>query len=180
MSGKPSDAGPLALQLFRDDDDDEDVFYKKKLEALVNGNVTPSQAASDFDAWIIDENNKRLAEFMKRQNPRGPTPEEEEQDISPGGIMPNTSGYIGMVFPSIARLCSAFPPFHAGQDRIIQFLEALRAMPEHQAPDHNPSGGPGDKVDMITLWPFGDNWMALAEVFRREAEGKFTDICSQQ
>ena len=32
-------------KLFSGDDDEEDLFWKRKLEALINGDVTPSQAA---------------------------------------------------------------------------------------------------------------------------------------
>jgi len=170
MAFQPSDSEPLDVQLFRDDDDDEDLVYKKKLHALVVGDVTPSEAATDFDAWIVGESNMRLKELMKRPDPRNLTPEEEEQGLSLRALAPNASGYIEMVFPSIAKLLSAFPPFHPKQDSIIQFLEALRAMPEHQVPDGIPAGASNDGDHMITLWPFGGNWMALAEVFRREAD----------
>lgn len=174
MAVEQSDEKPLDLQLFRDDDDNEDLFYKKRLHALVNGDVTPSTAAADFDAWIVDEANTRLKELMKRPDPRNLTPEEEEQGVSLRAVAPNPSGSIEMVFQSIARLCSAFPPYHPGQDRIIQFLEVLRAMPEHQVPDGVPAEDPDDHDHMVSLWPFGDNWMALAEVFRMEADG----LCS--
>ncbi|EGN96878.1 hypothetical protein SERLA73DRAFT_185094 [Serpula lacrymans var. lacrymans S7.3] len=161
---------PLDLQLFRDDDDEEDVLYKKRLFALMNGNVTPSEAAAAFDAWVVDEANTRLKELMKRPDPRNLTSEDEERGIvSMRAIAPNPSGNIELVFPSIAKLCSAFPPHHPGQDRIIQFLEALRAMPEHQVPEGVPAEDRNDHYEMTTLWPFGGNWMALAEVFRREA-----------
>ena len=169
MAFEQSDAKPLELRLFRDDDDEEDLLYKKKLYALVNGDVTPSQAATDFDAWIVDEANIQLREFVKRPDLENLTPEEKARGIvSLRALAPNPSGNIEMVFKSVARLCSAFPPYHPGQDRIIHFLEALRAMPEHQVPDGVPKG---DSYHMVTLWPFGENWMALAELFRREADG---------
>ncbi|KAL2004513.1 hypothetical protein VTN00DRAFT_3398 [Thermoascus crustaceus] len=156
MAIEQSDEKPLDLQLFRNDDDDEDIFYKKRLHALVNGDVTPSKAATNFDAWIVDEANMRLKELMKRPDPRNLTPEEEEQGITLRSVAPNGSGNIEMVFQSIAK--------------IIQFLETLRAMPEHRVPDGVPAEDPDDQDQMIRLWPFGGNWMALAEVFRREAD----------
>ena len=172
MASEQSDAKPLELRLFNDDDDEEDLLYKKKLYALVNGDVTSSQAATDFDAWIVDEANTRLKEFMKRPDLKNLTSEEEERGIvSLRALAPNPSGDIEMVFKSVARLCSAFPPYHPGQDRIIHFLEALRAVPEHQVPDGAPKGDSDDHDQMITLWPFGGNWMALAELFRREGDG---------
>ncbi|EGO19745.1 hypothetical protein SERLADRAFT_442575 [Serpula lacrymans var. lacrymans S7.9] len=42
---------PLDLQLFRDDDDDGDLFYKRRLHALINGNVSPPKAATNFDTY---------------------------------------------------------------------------------------------------------------------------------
>jgi hypothetical protein len=171
MTSEQSDAKALELRLFNDDDDEEDLLYKKKLYALVNGDVTPSQAATDFDAWIVDEANTRLKEFMKRPDIKNLTSEEEERGIvSLRALAPNPSGDIEMVFKSVARLCSAFPPYHPGQDRIIHFLEALRAVPEHQVPDGAPKGDSDDHDQTITLWPFGGNWMALAELFRREGD----------
>ncbi|KAN0072030.1 hypothetical protein V8E54_009759 [Elaphomyces granulatus] len=65
MASEQSDVKPLKLRLFKDDDD-EDLLYKKKLQALLNG-----------DVWVVDKANNRLKEFMKRQDPKNLlTPEE--------------------------------------------------------------------------------------------------------
>jgi hypothetical protein len=166
----------LDLQLFRDDSDDEGQLCDGILHALVNGNLTPSQAAANynFDARIINDANVRLEKLMKRPDSRNLTPEEEERGEIMRAIAPNSSGCIELAFQSITRLCSAFPPYHPGQDRILQFIEALRALPEHQVPVGVPAENSDDPDQMLTLWPFGGNWMALAEVFRMEANGMFS------
>jgi hypothetical protein len=48
-----------------------------------------------------------------------------------------------------------FPPYHAGQSRVIEFLKALRAMPEHQAPDCFRDNTNLENVEMQPLWPSG-------------------------
>ncbi|KAJ0366987.1 hypothetical protein COL154_003496 [Colletotrichum chrysophilum] len=169
MATEDLDSRVLSLNLFADDDDEEDILYKRKLQNLIDGTVTPSEAAADFDAWVVQDANNRLKQLLKRPDPKNLTPEEEAKGMSLRAIAPNASGSIDLVFPTIAKLCSAFPPFHPGQDAIVQFLEALRAMPDHQVPDGIPNGD-GDDSHFITLWPFGDDWMALTEIFRREAE----------
>lgn len=171
MTTEPSEVEPLALQLFSDNDDEEDLMYKPILQALVDHSVTPSEAAVQFDAWVVNESNRRLTELMKRPEPTLSL-EEEEKGMHLRAILPNASGNIELAFSTIAKLLSSFPPYHAGQDRIIQFLESLRAMPEHQAPDGLPSGDSSDSDHLITLWPFGDSWMALDEIFHQEADGE--------
>ncbi|KAI1878250.1 uncharacterized protein JN550_000432 [Neoarthrinium moseri] len=170
MSSNDMNVKVFDLQLFIDDEDEEDIAYKQKLQSLVNGTVTPSQAATGFDHWIVEGANNRLKWLEQRVDPRSLTAEEEESGMTMRVIAPNASGKIEMVFPTIARLSTAFPPFHPGQDAIVQFLEALRALPEHQVPDGIPSEDPSSRDYLMTLWPFGGNWMALAEHFRREAD----------
>ncbi|EGN94252.1 hypothetical protein SERLA73DRAFT_155611 [Serpula lacrymans var. lacrymans S7.3] len=117
---------PLDLQLFRDDDDDGDLFYKRRLHALINGN---------------------------RLDPRTLTPGEEEKGIVSMRaitLTPSPSGNIEMVFSTIARLCSTFPLHHPGQDRIIHFLEALRAMWEQQVPNGVPAEDHNDHFETQT------------------------------
>ncbi|EQB57551.1 hypothetical protein CGLO_02308 [Colletotrichum gloeosporioides Cg-14] len=169
MATEDLDSRVLSLNLFTDDDDEEDILYKGKLQNLIDGTVTPSEAADDFDAWVVRDANNRLKELLKRPDPKNLTSEEEAKGMSLRAIAPNASGSIDLVFPTIAKLCSAFPPFHPGQDAIVQFLEALRAMPKHQVPDGIPDGDEDDS-HLITLWPFGEDWMALTEIFRREAD----------
>ena len=172
MASQDPGLQPLDPKLYSDDDDEEDTFWKRKLEALLNGDVTPSQAATDFDSCVVEEANTRHVELLKRPDPRSLTVEEEENGVpSTRAIAPNPSGNIELVFPWIATLCSAFPPHHEKQDRIIQFLEALRDMPRHDVYEGVPPENSDEPYNTTTLWPFGGNWMALAEVFRIETYG---------
>lgn len=172
MNSQDPGLHPLDPKLFSDDDDEEDIFWKRKLEALINGDVTPSKAATDFDSSVVGEANTCHAELLKRPDPRNLTADEEENGVpSMRAIAPNPSGSIELVFPWIATVCSAFPPHHEKQDRIIQFLESLRDMPRHDVYEGTPPEDPNGPYTTTTLWPFGGNWMALAEVFRIEAYG---------
>ncbi|KAE8382366.1 hypothetical protein BDV26DRAFT_278148 [Aspergillus bertholletiae] len=156
---------PLEIKLFGPHDDDEDLFCKNLLLSLVGGEISPTQAAHDLDKWIVDKANTDLEERKKYPDPWNvPSPE------SPSWVAPNPSGLITCFFESFARLCSAFPPGHAGQDRLIHFLEALRTMPKHEVPNYLPNDPPADFYYLLKLWPFGGNWLSLTEVFRVEAE----------
>lgn len=172
MASQDPGLQPLDTNLFRDNDDEEDLFWKRKLEALINNDVTPSQAATDFDLCIVEEANTRHAELLKRPDPRNLTDEEEANGlVSMRAIAPNPSGNIELVFPWIATLCSAFPPHHEKQDKIIQFLEALRDMPKHEVYEGVPPEDPDEPYGTTTLWPFGGSWIALPELFRVESYG---------
>lgn len=167
MASQDPGLQPLDTNLFSDNDDEEDLFWKRKLEALINNDVTPSQAATDFDLCVVEEANTRHAELLKRPDPRNLTSEEDENGVpSMRAIVPNPIGSIELFFPWIATLCSAFPPYHEKQDRIIQFLEALQDMPRNDVYDGTPPEVPNEPYTTTTLWPFGGNWMALAEMFR--------------
>jgi len=182
MASESLDSKPLDLKLFEDTDDEEDIRYKQLLLALVDGDVTPAQAARDFDARVVGESNRRLQLLLSRPK-LALTAEEVEEGISYRSITPNASDIIEPMFRTIARLCSAFPPFHSGQDRLISFFEELRILPEHEAPDwiSEPDDNDEETLDgiagtvtqptMIPLWPFGDHWGTLTEDFRRAWEG---------
>lgn len=70
MVPEDSSEKQLDIQLYREDNDDEEIFYKGKLEALINSDKTPSAAAADFDAFVVQETHKRLTELLKRPDPR--------------------------------------------------------------------------------------------------------------
>ncbi|TEA09872.1 hypothetical protein C8034_v011598 [Colletotrichum sidae] len=149
----------LSLNLFDDDDDEEDAVCKQKLTDLANGTTNPRNAAIDFDRWVVQRANDRLTELLKKNG----------HGSAPRYASPNVSGTIEVTWAAIARLCSAFPPHHPGQDTIIQFLEVLGDLPKHQAPDQMPESE-SDETHLVTLWQFGDNDVSPTEIFRREAE----------
>lgn len=86
-------------------------------------------------------------------------------------IAPNPSGDLEELIQWIARLCSAFPPYHPGQDRIIKFLEVLRDLPRREVPDGvPPEDGSEEPYPTMTFWEF-ESWGWLAEIFRVEESG---------
>ncbi|KAI0841302.1 hypothetical protein F5Y06DRAFT_261238, partial [Hypoxylon sp. FL0890] len=153
---------PLILDLYEDDDTD-DRFCKSLMRHLVEGSRAPSQVAQDLDTWVVNESSRRLQEFTTRPD----LVEKDEDGYVPRRSMPNASGYVEIFFQSFPNLCPVFPPYHAGQTRIIQFVEALVAMPEHQAPDYFTNGNLSD-VHMISLWSDGGY---RTEQFRIGADG---------
>ncbi|OTA55961.1 hypothetical protein K449DRAFT_375931 [Hypoxylon sp. EC38] len=146
MAVNQDEPRPLILDLY-DDDDTDDRFCKSLMRHLVEGSRTPSQLAKDLDEWVMNESSRRLQELSSRPD----LIEKDEDGYVPRRSMPNASGYVELFFQSFPNLCSVFPPYHAGQTRMIQFLEALMAMPEHQAPDSFADGVLSD-VRMIPLW----------------------------
>ncbi|KAH8684212.1 hypothetical protein BGZ60DRAFT_367016 [Tricladium varicosporioides] len=167
-----SDAKPLDMRLFNEHDDVDDLLHKRILEAMVNGDISPKKAATNITAWIVEKSNEEMQKRMKQ--PREDLTPEEEVNRPP---LPNASRYINSMLESVIVLCGAFPPDHPGQDRIIQFLEALREMPECQVPESETI----NKHDsMITLWPFDrKNFFSLPYKFRFQAEDysyPFSDI----
>lgn len=183
---------PLPLQLYTDNDNAETIAVKSRLESLVTGDITPTRAALDFDSWVVNEAERRLEVFKGRngQARYDPTPEEVARGIdNVRSIGPNPEGHINDISEGIAKLSSSFPPFHPSQDLIIEFLEALRGLPQHEAPNVTPiwrlyDGNTGElKIpdhpgwDIMKLWAFDDPESDLATLvkdrFREEAESKF-------
>lgn len=165
---------PLPLKLYSEYDDEEDLPIKKRLEALVNGDMSPSQAAIDFDTTITEVTNRRQKEMMKRPDPQALTPEERAQGANMYDLVPNPRLTIHTIFLSIARLCSAFPPYHPGQNQIVEFLEALRALPRHEVYTGCPSEDPNEPYPTVLLWPLEGNWEAVAELFDYEITCMYT------
>lgn len=118
---------PLLLNLYPKRDDEEELPVKHKLEALVNGEITPTVLALDLDNHIISNNTRQHAQIMKRLEPWRCTltPEEESRGASFYGLAPNPEPEIGTIFEATARLCAAFPSYHTGQILIIELLGTL-------------------------------------------------------
>ncbi|PYH92798.1 hypothetical protein BO71DRAFT_485099 [Aspergillus ellipticus CBS 707.79] len=75
-----------------------------------------------------------------------------------------------MVIQWAARLCSALPPGHVGQDRIIAFLEALRDLPRHEVAKVVFPTNEGEIVEnmfqTMEVWLLDGRWLSLQEEFR--------------
>ncbi|OJJ86310.1 uncharacterized protein ASPGLDRAFT_72654 [Aspergillus glaucus CBS 516.65] len=158
---------PLPLRLYDEFDEEEELWIKPRLEALVKGDLTPSQAAVEFDTMLTEDTNRKHDKLMKRTDPRNLTPEEEGQGANMYTIMPHPRIYIGPMFSSISRLCSAFPPYHEGQTRIVEFLLALRSLPRHEIFKDLPPEDPNEPYPTLTLWPFEErSWEECYPPFR--------------
>ncbi|PWY83394.1 hypothetical protein BO70DRAFT_361513 [Aspergillus heteromorphus CBS 117.55] len=157
---------PLSLNLYEDFDDDEDLWYKGILVSLVTGDVTPTQAAIDIDTYITQLANQRYEAYQEYQELHpGQTPTDEEERDRVSG--PNPRGDVEMLIQWAARLCSAFPPSHAGQERIISFLEALRDLPRHKVLNVVFPREEGDGMyTAMELWPLRGRWLSLQQEFR--------------
>lgn len=86
---------------------------------------------SRYRLWLVhrrggEHTPRRVPQTAWSQKPHGRRGRERSRAIAP-----NPSGNIELVFPWIATLCSVFSAHHEKQDRIFQFLEALRDMPKH-------------------------------------------------
>lgn len=59
------------------------------------------------------------------------------------------------------------------QDRIIAFLEELKAFSRHDVPDGVLPGpeNPVESFPSITLWPIQGTWEGIPEIFRVEILG---------
>ncbi|RAK81900.1 uncharacterized protein BO72DRAFT_444375 [Aspergillus fijiensis CBS 313.89] len=177
----------LDFNIFEHHDDEEDLFYKNKLVAIVEGEVTPKQAAIEIDTFITHDSERlyklhRAYHFSPEDLPdeiRGQLPLPADSNERELGIhCPNPGGHIEMFMHWVFRLGSAFPPGHVGQDRLIAFLEALRDLPRHEIVTiASPSvASPSDdqvEQNMYTtleVWPIGGHWLLLQMVAHYEAQ----------
>lgn len=140
----------LDLSLYEGNPDQNDIFCKTLLQSLADDTKEPAEAAHELDGWVMRESTRLLEEFRAR-------PELVKSDafVVSRATTPNASGLVEHFFRGFPRLCSIFPPHHPGQTRIVEFLEALLAMPTHDAPDSFSSADDLSNVSMITLWPRG-------------------------
>ncbi|PYH86425.1 hypothetical protein BO82DRAFT_397598 [Aspergillus uvarum CBS 121591] len=133
----------LPLNLYEEWDDEGDLAYKNILRPS-------AQQASPYQL----------------------TPEEIARGLTSIRELASSAwGQVKRIFQWIAVLCSAVPPSHSAQNRIIMFMEALRAMPLHKVlclgPDSN-EGKDVEPFEEMPLWPLGKNWCGSADAFRRE------------
>ncbi|PYI24822.1 hypothetical protein BO99DRAFT_439067 [Aspergillus violaceofuscus CBS 115571] len=176
----------LDLNLLEDWDDEEGIWYKKLLISLVNGETSPTQAATEIDTYITREPNERYElhrayTYHRDQIPPHTVLNEDpltvrmegstEEEVTIGAPAPGA--HFEMVVRWITRLASAFPPEHVGQDRIVAFLEALRTLPRHGIHIINPSRENDEEDNFYTtlkVWPLDGNFLALSSEVRYEGE----------
>jgi hypothetical protein len=165
--------------LFDEDDDIEDVAYKEVINDLITQQTTPAQAAEAIDEWVVREANTKYEQLRQRDPPFYLTPEEKDSVYLVG---PNASRHVEMMVGTVAKICSAYPPGHTAQNALIEFFQALKALPRHDVPNlsyEDDSDEPTFDIK-LTLWSFGTPSVEyLAQRFQREAEGAscgFDDI----
>lgn len=183
------DEKPLAVQFSTNDGDKKEGKVTSYLLALLDGSTTCSQAAYDFNALVVGEANQRLSTFQRRIGRARYEVSAEEasrgiDDIRTIGPYPE--GKINELFGEIAKICSSFPPCHATQNLLIDFLNALWAIPAQQVPHLTPiwrleeSGSDAPGWNMMKLWPFedaeGDLAYLIQSIFREEAESKLLTV----
>ena len=167
MAAQDVNTATLDPRLFDEDDDAEDLAYKQTLNGVITLATAPSQAATQIDDWVTSEANARF----RRLKDRALTQEEKDSLYLIG---PNPSRHVDMIVGCIARLCSAYPPAHAAQNALIDFIQALHDLPHHEVPDLSYDDSDKPVFDKTcSLWPFGTRSTEyLAQRFQREAEGE--------
>jgi len=171
MATSVSQTKPLVFNLYEEWDEENEIVYKGILNSLVAGTTTPSQAATAFDKWIVNDSYTRHANLMKRDDPRYLTSEEEAQGLNMNLIKPNPTGELTEVFKVIGTLFTALAPYSTEQNAVFDFLEALRAMPRHKIPSSTPWDDEED-CRYMELWNFGHDEFCYTEELRRVDEGK--------
>ncbi|KAK7917598.1 hypothetical protein PG985_011206 [Apiospora marii] len=141
---------PLDLSLYDSDPDQDDIFCKNLLRALADGTREPADAARELDAWVTRQSMRSLEEFRAR-----PELVQSDGTVVHQTSTPNASGFLQRFFQGFPRICALFLSHHPGQTRVIEFLEALLAMPAHDAPDHFPDADDLGNVTTVALWPRG-------------------------
>ncbi|KAJ5333009.1 hypothetical protein MYU51_005281 [Penicillium brevicompactum] len=179
--------------LFEEDDNAKELACKNIIKKLITQQITPFQAAEAVDEWVVRDSTTKYDKFRQRDPPFTLNPGENAFDDGP-----NTCGLVDMVIRIVAHICSAYPPGHIVQDSLIEFFQALKAMPRHDAPDvtykHDLTEDCGsdecgsDKCGTdeltfegkVTLWAFGTKSFAWRIWdFFREAEDiayPFSDV----
>lgn len=157
--------------LFDEDDSTEEVVYKGIIMDLITQRTTPAQAAAALDEWVVREATTKHDRLRQRDPPFNLTSEEKESLFF---VAPDASRHVEMMIGTVAKICSAYPPGHTAQSLLIEFFQALKALPLHDVP-HTGYKDDSDKPVFdakLTLWSFGTpSIVFLAQRFRRGAKG---------
>lgn len=151
MASTPAIQLPLDVSFYQDSTDADTIFCKTLLEALADGTIDAAEAAHDLDAWVTGECTRQLEELRSRPG----VVEKTSYGIVSRANTPNASGYVEHFFKGFPSIGAVFPPHDAGQTRLITFLEALMAMPLHQAPETFTNTTDSEQVESISLWSCG-------------------------
>jgi hypothetical protein len=176
MASRPETTSlqPLKPLLFDDDDDADDLKWKSILNSLITGEKSPVDAAAAFDSWLVNQSKGRWETYSTWREAQFQKDDPDDFDPNDTPIPPLIGSSMDVIFLTFAKLLIAYPPNHDGQNRLIEFLEALRAMPRKKVQDgHGGWISKGEDIGLTELWPFETDQWGLAESFRRISEGKF-------
>ncbi|PYI21631.1 hypothetical protein BO99DRAFT_327542, partial [Aspergillus violaceofuscus CBS 115571] len=120
-------------------DDDNDLWIKQRLEALVNQQITPQQLALDMD--------RRITALVRPNRDDVPEPH-------------HVRYFIGPFFQALTKCCSGFPPYHPGQNNLIALIKTLNELPRHIVPE-----GLSPAEIEEEPWKATNIWQACAEAF---------------
>ena len=159
----------IDLQLYRDDAEEE-LMTKSILYSLVNGDLTPSDAAQRYDSWIVNNASSRLSTVLERQSPHALTEEEEERGVHRASVAPNPSGDLWFMIEQVGNAALAIPPSHPGQEKLINLLESLEAMPPKTVPQCTGDDLTGQDFP-LELYKNMDETLSIRQWFCELAEG---------
>ncbi|KAJ5287119.1 hypothetical protein N7478_002805 [Penicillium angulare] len=137
---------PLPFNLYEEDDEEQDLWIKSRLESLVNGALQPSQLAAEIDNKTTEDTNRQYEALVSQLK------EGDDDDL----VVPPPRIHLSPLFSAIVRLLFAFPAKHPGQNAIVELLLALKALPRHPIYAGLPSDDLSKPHPTVTLWPFGE------------------------
>ncbi|PWY82022.1 hypothetical protein BO70DRAFT_362013 [Aspergillus heteromorphus CBS 117.55] len=158
-------------------------FFRRKLDRLVAGDITPLDAALDFDACITAAANQRheaLAARLKdaRTRPLAHRPDPTPARISkPLEIGPDPIASAVLLLDFVATYCSSVPPWCPAQERLVAFVAALKALPVHGVLDGPPPEDPAKPHHRVWLWAFECTWLGEIAVEGFESVGRENCHC---
>lgn len=113
-------AGNLDLRLFDADDDARDLALKQIIQSVISASSTPAQAAAQLDQWMADQTEKAWQNIKDK---------DIESLSDAWGECPNPRRDYAVFMGFLATVCSAYPPGHASQENLAEFIRKLRGLP---------------------------------------------------
>lgn len=139
-----SETVPLAWILADPSDDEHDDELNTMMQRLVDGEVEAAAAAGKIDALIVNSCQKRYADQCESISDKQDSPENEEN----AGNIDTPSGWVPHLWRTVGKVAIAVPHHHAGQDRLVRFVQELFCLPSRTVSFISPYG---DTLDH-TFW----------------------------
>jgi hypothetical protein len=113
---------PLTLNFLLEDTPapyQDENFCKSLLLALLEDTMHPSKVAHYLDEWVTSQAKQKLKQLIA-------CPELIQRWGETDSSRPQARPYIQRFFDEFPELCATFPPHSNGQDRLIEFIKALK------------------------------------------------------